>query len=49
VERLVLAADPEPPFPIMVVDVVTGEASTVADGPATAAIWLDDHTLLVDV
>jgi dipeptidyl aminopeptidase/acylaminoacyl peptidase len=47
--RIVLARDPEPPFPIMVVDVVTGEASTVAEGPATAAIWLDDHTLLVDV
>ena len=46
--RIVLARDPEPPFPIMVVDAVTGEASKVADRPATAAIWLDDHTLLVD-
>jgi WD40 repeat protein len=47
--RIVVAADPEPPFPIAVLDVVTGQASTVADRPATGAIWLDDHTLLVDV
>ena len=47
--RIVMAHDPEPPFPIMVVDAVTGEASKVAEGPATAAIWLDEHTLLVDV
>jgi Tol biopolymer transport system component len=47
--RIVLAGDSEPPFPIMVVDAATGEALTVADRPATAAIWLDDHTLLVDV
>jgi hypothetical protein len=32
---------------ILVVDVATGEASIVAEG--RLAIWLDDHTLLVDV
>jgi WD40 repeat protein len=47
--RIVLAHDPEPPFSIMIVDVVTGEASMVAGRLATAAIWLDDDTLLVDV
>jgi hypothetical protein len=46
--RIVLARYSEPPFPIMVVDAVTGEASKVADGPATAAIWVDEHTLLID-
>jgi hypothetical protein len=35
------------PHTIRVIDVVTGEASTVAEG--RAAIWLDDDTLLVDV
>jgi Tol biopolymer transport system component len=46
--RIVLAddTDGQPPA-IRVIDVVTGEASTVADG--IAAIWIDDHTLLVDV
>jgi WD40 repeat protein len=47
--RIVLAQDSEPPFPIMVVDAETGEASTVADRPATGAIWVDDDTLLIDV
>jgi hypothetical protein len=46
--RIVAAGDPEPPFPIVVVDAMTGEVSKVADGPATAAIWLNEHTLLVD-
>jgi Tol biopolymer transport system component len=32
---------------ILVVDVATGDASRVAEG--SGAIWLDDHTLLVDV
>jgi Tol biopolymer transport system component len=32
---------------IIVVDTVTGEVSSVAGG--SAAIWLDDHTLLVEV
>jgi WD40-like Beta Propeller Repeat len=45
--RIVVAGAPEPPSPIIVVDAVTGEASMVADG--SAAVWLDDHTLLVDV
>jgi Tol biopolymer transport system component len=47
--RIVLARDPEPPFRIMVVDAVTGEAAMVADRPATGAIWVDDDTLLIDV
>jgi Tol biopolymer transport system component len=47
--RIVLSEDgpPPPPWEIRVVDVTTGEASIVAEG--RAAIWLDDHTLLVDV
>jgi hypothetical protein len=32
---------------IVVVDIATGEASEVAQG--RSAIWLDDHSLLVDV
>ena len=32
---------------IIVVDIATGDASLVAEG--TEAIWLDDHTLLVEV
>jgi WD40-like Beta Propeller Repeat len=47
--RIVVARDSEPPFPIIVVGVMTGEASMVADRPASAAIWVDDHTLLIDV
>jgi Tol biopolymer transport system component len=31
---------------IIVVDVTTGDASPVAEG--SEAIWLDDHTLLVE-
>ena len=31
---------------VLVVDVATGESSRVAEG--RAAIWLDDHTLLVE-
>ena len=31
---------------IVVVDVATGDATPVAEG--RAAIWLDDHSLLVD-
>ena len=31
---------------ILVVDIATGDASRVADG--STAIWLDDHTLLVE-
>ena len=46
--RIVLADDTDGVTPtIRVVDAVTGEAATVADG--RLAIWLDDHTLLVDV
>jgi Tol biopolymer transport system component len=36
-----------PPPGIHVIDVATGDATRVADG--RVAIWLDDHTLLVDV
>ena len=36
-----------PPTDILVVDIVTGDASRVAEG--RWAIWLDDHTLLVEV
>jgi Tol biopolymer transport system component len=36
-----------PPSGIRVIDVGTGESSRVADG--RSAIWLDDHTLLVQV
>jgi Tol biopolymer transport system component len=32
---------------ILVVDIATGDASRVAEG--SGAIWLDDHTLLIDV
>jgi hypothetical protein len=32
---------------ILVVDIATGDASVVAQG--SGAIWLDDHTLLIDV
>jgi hypothetical protein len=32
---------------ITVVDVITGDASQVAEG--YNSIWLDDHTLLVEV
>jgi hypothetical protein len=32
---------------IIVVDIATGDASRVTEG--SAAIWLDDHTLLIDV
>jgi len=32
---------------ILVVDIATGDASFVAEG--NSAIWLDDHTLLIDV
>ena len=32
---------------ILVVDITTGDASRVAT--AIGAIWLDDHTLLIDV
>jgi hypothetical protein len=32
--------------PIIVVDITTGDAVPVAEG--TEAIWLDDHTLLVE-
>jgi hypothetical protein len=38
--------DAFPPEVILVTDVVTGEATRVAKG--RAAIWLDDHTLLVE-
>jgi hypothetical protein len=30
-------------------DVSTGEPSRLADGRTPDAIWLDDHTLLVEV
>jgi hypothetical protein len=36
------------PYAIIVVDIATGDAlPRVADG--VGAIWLDDHTLLIDV
>ena len=46
--RIVLADDtPGRPPTIRVIDVETGEASLVAEG--RSSIWIDDHTLLVDV
>jgi Tol biopolymer transport system component len=45
----IVSSDAEhwPPNRIVVVDVITGEATAVADG--RTAIWLDDNTLLVEV
>ncbi|HET6770852.1 MAG TPA: hypothetical protein VFH75_04370 [Actinomycetota bacterium] len=44
--RIVCNEDVPPMHAILVVDVVTGHATRVATG--RAAIWLDDHTLLVE-
>jgi Tol biopolymer transport system component len=45
--RIVVSGRNLPPPEILVVDVATREATHVADG--STAIWLDDHTLLVEV
>ena len=45
----IVALGPDPSHGgIIVVDVVTGDALLVA-AEGTEAIWLDDHTLLVEV
>jgi Tol biopolymer transport system component len=48
--RIVMAGDSEPPFAsFVIVDAATGETSRLVADARYPAIWVGDHTLLVDV